>query len=79
VDEDRDRGVVVDFHCPAEADFEKSSNAVVGDVLRFAFGVRRMGDTAQEPGNGRVKNSARPRFGSFATLSRAGFERRRGL
>src|SRR6202007_1822178 len=32
VDEDRDRGVVVDFHCPAEGDFEKSSNAVVGDA-----------------------------------------------
>ena len=38
----------------------------------------RMGVWAREPGNGRAKNSARPRFGSSATPIRGGFEPRRG-
>ena len=41
--------------------------------------TRRRGDAAQEPGNGRAKNSARPSFDSYTTSIRAGFEPRDGL
>jgi hypothetical protein len=43
------------------------------------MGKGRTGETVQDPGNGRAKNSARPRFGSFARPIRAGFELRRGV
>jgi hypothetical protein len=48
-----------------------------GGARNGAYG--RMGETTQGPGNGRAKNSARPRLGSFATPIRAGFELRRDV
>src|ERR1700756_1236979 len=51
-----------------------------GTMWRWGVSARgRVGVSAKEPGNGRAKNSARPRLGSLATPIRAGFEPRRGL
>src|ERR1700739_2737736 len=43
------------------------------------MGKGRTGETVQDTGNARAKNSALPRFGSFARPIRAGFEPRRGV
>jgi hypothetical protein len=58
------------------------ANGRMGDTAMGRWGdgaYRRVGVSAKEPGNGRAKNSARPRLGYLATPIRAGFKPQRGL